>query len=161
MKFKAKYRLLSKEELEELEQEFIEYLILNGIASDDWLNIKKENQEEAEHIVMLFSDVVFEKIMRNVNYLEWRSSKEIKVLHCLKEKLVLVGLNASEIQEANLEDAVYMNSAIKNPPLHLKVYTKDIPYESSREEEIFKMTVLGFHIADGALYKTLCMVLPS
>ncbi len=157
----AKYRLLTRDELEGLEKEFVEYLILNGIAADDWVKIKKEDPGGAERIVHLFSDVVFEKIMRKTHFLEWGSPKEIKVLYCQKKKFVLVGLNATKIPEANLEDADYLKKAMQNPPENLEIYTKDIPYEISREEEMFKMTEIGYHMSDDKLFKTLCLVLPQ
>ncbi len=157
----VKYRLLSREELEELEKEFVEYLILNGIAADDWVKLKEEDPNGAERIVHLFSDVVFEKIMRKMHYLEWRGTKEIKCLHCQNEKFVLVGLDASKIQEADLKNPEFLKKAMQNPPENLEVYTKDILYEASREEEIFKMTEAGYYVSDGKLFKTLCLALPQ
>lgn len=157
----AKYRLLTREELEEMEKEFVEYLILNGIAADDWVKIKEEDTDGAEQIVHLFSDVVFEKIMRKTNFLEYRSAKVIRVLQCLKEKFVLVGLDASKIQDANLKDPEFMKKAMQNPPENLEIYTKDMAYEVSREKEIFKMTEAGYQISDGKLFKALCLALPG
>ena len=40
-----KYRLLTQDELNELEHEFINYLVLNGITAEDWEDIKKSKQE--------------------------------------------------------------------------------------------------------------------
>ena len=65
----AKYRLLTAEELELFEKEFIDYLVVNGITADDWEKIKSEDQFKAEQIMALFSDVVFEKIMRQTQFL--------------------------------------------------------------------------------------------
>ena len=76
----AKFRLLTIEELKEMEKEFVEYLILVGIAADDWVKLKDEEPEKAENIVCLFSDVVFEKIMRETQFLEKREAKELKAL---------------------------------------------------------------------------------
>ena len=163
----AKFRLLTIEELKEMEKEFVEYLILVGITADDWVKIKNEDPENAENIVHLFSDVVFEKIMRDTQYLEQRHAKELKALQCLKDKFVLIGLNALKIpaspggNEANLLDSEYLKKAMQSPPSNLEVYTTEIPYKLSREEEIFKMTKEGFDISDGKLFKTLCLVLPQ
>ena len=140
----AKYRLLSDEELIELEKEFIEYLIFNGIVATDWVKLKTENPEKAQNIVHLFSDVVFEKIMRTTQFLEWKGTHEMKALQCLKDKFVIVGINASKIHGADLSDGEYVKAAIKNPPSKLQVYTKEIPYDQNREEEIFKMTFSDF-----------------
>ena len=53
--FMPKYRLLTLEELQELEKEFVEYLVLNGITADDWEKIKKENPSSARHIIELLN----------------------------------------------------------------------------------------------------------
>ncbi|MCK5467199.1 MAG: hypothetical protein KAI99_01775 [Cyclobacteriaceae bacterium] len=164
----AKYRLLTIEELRELEKEFVEYLILNGITADDWTKIKSDNHDKASRIIHLFSDVVFEKIMRKTQFLEWRGANELKALQCLKDKFVVVGLNASKIpaspaggHKANLNDPDYLNEAMLNPPSNLEIYTSEFPYDSSREEEIFRLTENGFQISDGKLFKTLCLALPQ
>ena len=157
----AKFRLLSIEELKEMEKEFVEYLILLGIAVDDWVKIKNEDPENAENIMHLFSDVVFEKIMRKTKFLEQRQTKELKAVQCLKDKFVVVGLNAAKIPKANLLDSEYLKKAMQSPPSNLEVYTTEIPYKLSREVEIFKMTKEGFDISDGMLFKTLCLALPQ
>ena len=56
MAVQPKYRELTTLELKELEKEFIDYLIVNGITADDWVKIKEEQQEKAEDIITLFSD---------------------------------------------------------------------------------------------------------
>lgn len=157
----AKYRLLSLDELKELEQEFIEYLILNGIAADDWSDIKDNQPEKSGEIVHLFSDVVFESIMRKTQFLERRDKKEIKILQCLTDKFVLVGLKAFKIHDADLTNSSYLKKAFSTPPDGVEVYTSTIAYENLREQEIFKMTEKGFTISNGDLFKTLCLVLPN
>ncbi len=157
----VKYRLLSIDELKELEKEFIEYLILNGIAADDWVKIKDQAPEKADNIIALFSDVVFEKILRETQFLEWRGEKELKASHCLKDKFVVVALDESNLNDANLNDSDYLRDALIAPPSNLKVFTVDIPFELSREREIFKMTERGFQISKGKLFKTLCLALPQ
>ena len=166
--FMAKFRLLTIEELKELEKEFVEYLILVGIAADDWVKLKDEEPEKAENIVHLFSDVVFGKIMRKTQFLEQRKTEELKVLQCLKDRFVVIGLNASKIHaspsgahETNLLDSEYLKKAMQIPPSNLEVYTTEIPYNLSREEDIFNLTKEGFSISDGKLFKTLCLVLPQ
>jgi hypothetical protein len=157
----AKYRLLSNKELVELEKEFIDFLILNSIVASDWANIKNEDPAKAERIIHLFSDVVFEKIMRKSQFLEWRGESGLKALQCLKDKYIVVGLDASKIAGANLKEEKYMKMAIENPPQNLEVYTTEIPYTSSREVEMFELIEKGFQISDGKLFKTLCLVLPQ
>ena len=157
----AKYRVLSIAELEEMEKEFIDYLVLNGIAANDWQKLKKSEPKNAEEIIELFSDVVFETIMRKTHYLEKRGEKEIRVLQCLKDKFVLVGINASKIDNADLTNPDYLRQAVHFPPSGLEVFTSEIKYEKLRELEIFEMTQQGYSISNGDLFKTICLVIPQ
>lgn len=157
----VKFRLLSLDELKELEKEFIDYLVVTGIAVEDWEKMKSDNPEKTANIIDLFSDVIFENIMQKTNYIQWRGEKELRTAQCLKDKFAIVGLDASKIQDANFKDSKYLNSAIQNPPSNLKVFTTEIHYEISREEEIFNMTQCGYQISDGELFKTICLVLPQ
>ena len=120
----AKYRLLTIEELKELENEFVEYLVLFGITADEWGKIKYDEPEKADSTIRLFSDVVFEKIMRKTQYLERRRSKDIRTLQCLKDKFIVMGLNVSKIDASlaggpnvNLNDIEYMKNAMQDSTL--------------------------------------------
>lgn len=154
-----KYRLLSQEELAELEQEFIEFLILNGIAADDWKAMKEQHPDDSMRMIELFSDVVFDSIMRKTQFLELRDKRELKTLQCLEDKFVLVGLNASKTHEADFTDSQYVESALSTPPSNLEVYTVEIKYEKPRGEEVFQLMERGYEISDGKLFKTLCLAL--
>ena len=154
-----KYRLLTKEELQGFEKEFIEYLILNGITAEDWEIMKKDAVEKAEEVVKLFSDVVFEGILRKINFLEYRSKSSIITYQCLADKIVAVGMKASSIKEVDFLSKSYLKEALKNPPKGLKVYTTSKKYTKARELELFEMTQTGCEITDGKLFKTLCLFL--
>ncbi|MDN5213794.1 DUF6495 family protein [Fulvivirgaceae bacterium BMA12] len=156
-----KYRLLSLEELKELEKEFIDYLVVNGITADDWGKIKDEDSSKAAQIIELFSDVVFEGIMRKVKFLELRTRSELKVFQCLADKLVLVGMSAEPNQEVDFTNPDFVKNAMVEPPSGLKVYTSEKPYEDKREIELFKIIQAGGVIVDDRLFKSLCMALSA
>lgn len=156
-----KYRSLTLQELQELEKEFVEYLVLNGITADDWIKLKENDLPAAERMIELFSDVVFESIMRKVEYLECREKKQLKTFQCLTEKLVLVGMSAEQDQEADFTDPAYIQRAAQDPSPFLRVFTSEKPYSTQRELELFQMTQMGCVITEGKLFKTLCLALPA
>ena len=49
-----KYRILSKEELEPLKDDFIKFLSANTITGEDWVKIKAEKPEEANTLWVCF-----------------------------------------------------------------------------------------------------------
>ncbi|MBN4081540.1 hypothetical protein JYU23_00260 [bacterium AH-315-C07] len=157
-----KFRYLTKDELQELEKEFIEYLIVNGITSSGWERLKKEENERAEEILKLFSDVVLERVLRNVVYLEHRTKTEVKTFHCLGDKLVLVAMKVDDQKtEVDFMDESFINKAAIDPPESLQIYTTNKQYSKNRELELFEMTQAGCEISDGKLFKMLCLALPE
>lgn len=156
----AKYRLLTLDELKELENEFVNYLILNGIAADDWQKLKTEDVSRAEGIIDLFSDVVFESILRKIEYLEIRVPTEVQTFHCLSEKLVVVGMRSTKETGVDFTDPDFIKAAAVQPPDALQVYTTEKKYSQEREMELFEMLNAGCVISDGKLFKILCLSLP-
>lgn len=150
----TKYRRLTLEELEELKKEFVDFLIVNGIAADDWVKLKDNETEKSDLIIDKFSDVIFESSMRKINYLEFVSSKSIKCFQCLDNEITLVGL------DAEIDSNVNFNSKNWNKDLSdVKVYTQTKPYKKGRELELFEMIQSGASITKGELFKQLCLAL--
>jgi hypothetical protein len=152
------YRLLSLEELTELEKEFIEYLVLSGITAEDWEGMKKNDLRAADRIIELFSDVVFEGILRKIQYLEYRAEDFVHAFQCLEDKLVLVAMESTDDEdEVNFLDSDYIQQAAISPPENLVVHTSSKTYSKIRELELFDMISAGCTISDGGLFKALCM----
>ena len=148
----VKYRKLSQNELKEFEKEFINFLVVNSITADEWVEIKANQKDKAEGIIDKFSDVIFESILRKANYLEFVSPKSIKCFQCLADEIVLVGVDAPK--ESNLDFTKQINSNFDN----LEVYTSTKKYKKQRELEIFDLIKAGAQISDGELFKKLCLL---
>ncbi len=153
------YRLLTTEELQSLEKEFIEYLVLNGITADDWVKLKENNINAAEDIITLFSDVVFEGILRKAKFIEKRDTHHLHIYQCLEEKLVLVAMEADPEEPVNFNDPLFIQYAAATPPASLKIFTKSKLYSKKREIELFEMLNSGGIITDDKLFKALCLSL--
>ncbi|MFT6815684.1 MAG: hypothetical protein ACJAZ3_001595 [Sphingobacteriales bacterium] len=156
-----KYRNLSIEELQTLEKEFIEFLVVNGLTGMDWEKLKKEQPEEAEAIVIQFSDVVFEGIMRKVKFLEYVSEKHIYCFQCLDDQLVLVCAEASDVEHANFRDPEFYKKALLGKENKVYVFTEIKKYNLVRELELFDMIQKGCQITEGELFKQLSMALEN
>ncbi|MEP5791758.1 MAG: DUF6495 family protein [Cyclobacteriaceae bacterium] len=156
MAAKPKYRELTTDELKELEKEFVEYLIVNGITADDWLKIKEQDKEKAEDIITLFSDVILEGVLRKVKFLEFRAKSDIKAFQCLKEKIVLVGMTTENPAIDFTNESFFKEPITKEG---IKIYTIDKAYSTNREEELFKMIESGCKIADGQSFKAISLAL--
>ena len=51
----TKYRRLTVEELDEMQQEFIHYLVANGIEAKDWKRLKEKDESQAQLWIDSFS----------------------------------------------------------------------------------------------------------
>jgi hypothetical protein len=152
-----KYRRLTLEELNEMEKEFVNFLVINSITAQDWERLKAEGL--ADPIIEQFSDVVFETIMRKVEFMECYEKKSIKSFQCLPDKLVMVCLTSTEDNSVDFSDPSYMQKAFQEPPGSLKIFTTEKLYSKQRELELFEMTEAGCTISDGKLFKSLCLAL--
>ena len=135
----AKYRLLTSQELKLFEKEFIEYLVVNGIAADDWKRIKEEEQEKANKIIDLFSDVVFEQVTRMIKVVEKLDAAVIQYIQCLEDKMELIAIKRKkeeiDLSSLNLDQ-------IKFEDVDLIKGSK--PYIQAREIEVFNLIVKGY-----------------
>src|SRR6187551_3529160 len=98
--------------------------------------MKEQDTEGAEQIIELFSDVVFEGIMRKVTYLEYRAENFVHAFQCLADKLVLVAMESEDETAVNFLDPTFIEAATINPPEKLIVRTTSKPYSKTREKEL-------------------------
>ena len=147
-----KFRRLDLAELKELEKEFVEFLIINGITADDWIKIKEENNDKADKIIDQFSEVVFSSIFRKNQFIDFIEKDEIKCFQFLDEKIVLVGIKNDD-PKIDLTKAT--KEELKNR--EFQVYTLDKKYTKPREEEMFDLVQSGAILSDGELFKKLCL----
>ena len=151
-----KFRRLNKEELEELEQEFVQFLVANTITGDDWVKLKDEEPEKAEGLIDVFSDIVFEKVVKNIRFLEYRTPDDIKTFQCLDEKIVLNGLRMEGQAAIDLTTDLppaEMFKQLQKDDVKLQIYTAEKAYVPNREAELFRMIEGGAKISrEGELF---------
>lgn len=150
-----KYRKLSMEELKELEKEFIQFLASNTITGQDWEKIKINQPNRANELIEVFSDIVLDKALTNIKYLEHISPKSIKSFWFQKDKVTLVGIDASVDEEVDFtkpEGIKRLTEAAQNSR-PLKVYLTDKAYDKSREEEVYAMLEKGCSIIQAEQFK--------
>lgn len=150
-----KYCRLSTPDLEALHQEFAEFLAINGVDGPAWKEIKANRKADAEKMLDLFSDSVWEASLRTCKFLEVVSPQFIHTYQCLEDKMVLVALeNQGSVDFTQLKDW-----AILEQSNDLKVYTANKAYTKERALELFEMIQKGAVISDGSTFKKLSLLL--
>lgn len=157
-----KFRRLTQDELKEMEVEFIRFLAANTVTGADWEKLKKDQPERAEQLIELFSDIVFEKIIGDVRYLEFKTPSDIKTFRCEAEKIYMIGLRIngeSSIDFTQDQSPEQMMSLLKLAQAKLQMYQGEKAYSKERAIELFEMMQNGALISkDGKLYKTLAQL---
>lgn len=154
-----KYHLLSKEQFEELHEEFATYLASNGIDKNLWKQIKEEDQKRALTHLEKFSDMVWEKVLDKTQYLEHYSKDSINLFHCLKDKIsrIVVRINKEGIDLSKKDDFEWFlnNSQDKN----IAYFKGEKDYKESRNQDIYQLILQGSVLSDGKLFKALSEML--
>ena len=146
---------MTKEELEPLEKDFIDFLVVNGITADEWKDLQEHDTQKVDGVIEAFSDVVFESIMRKAQFLEIKTKEAIYAFQCLAEKLNMVGIRTNgssiDLTQTPLKDAFEQKDK-------LAIFQKEKPYEKAREAELFDLIQNGCEISDGKLFKELSLL---
>ncbi len=84
-----KYTRLTKQQFEELHQEFINFLATQSITHNEWRSLKKNQPQIAEEELDVFSDLVWEGVLSKVSYLENISSQHMHLFYLTKKEMKL------------------------------------------------------------------------
>lgn len=154
-----KYRRLSNDELIELEKDFVKFLAANTITADDWVKLKKNDPNKVEELIGVYSDIVYDKTLTQLEFLEFKTPYDIKTFHCQKDKMVMMGIAVAPDAGVNFLEEIApkeMMAALKQSGQEVQIYTAEKGYNDNREKELFNMLESGCLISkDGYLFKTL------
>ena len=153
-----KYRRLEIDELKSLEDEFVKFLSSNSIPGDDWEKMKQEKPDLANAFIDDFSDIVLDRTLKNIKYLEFRTPNDIKVFHCMEEKMILLGIMVDGETDLDLTQPFEVQEMIKRleaSNASLKAYRAEKSYSKEREMELFEMIQHGCLVTNDVLYKNI------
>ena len=161
----AKYRLLNLEELEDLKLEFVRFLSAHSITAPDWEKMKIETPEESKNWIELFSDMVFDTILKKIDLLEMREEAEIRFLTFDDKNTYMIGIKvegAVGLDFTSNEDAAVMIDKFQKQGGELRIITGERPHEGTREDEVFKNMNLGYLISKNTeLHKSLLSIVEN
>ncbi len=151
-----KYRFLTEKELDDLSEIFVNFLAANSITSDDWQKIKQNDSKRLEELLENFSDVVFEKSLSNIKYLEKREPQRLYAYKVNKDSIDLLGI------EIKGESPIDFTLEFELSALKKIMINSDVDYSiikgSKRcgddiKKDIFDLLELGVFISkDNVLY---------
>jgi len=145
-----KYRALSADELQHLEKEFVEFLVINGITADEWVAIKEKDRPKAFQLTELFSNVVFEKLMRKTEYVIKQVGEMLMCFHYGEHEATLI-----IAQRWNGDKPLDGIEKLDLDQMQLELSEQTKKYQKSRESELFDLIEGGAEISDGEIYRSL------
>jgi cag pathogenicity island protein 24 len=150
-----KYKRLTPDELKALEQDFISFLASAQITGPDWEKMKKEENHKANELVDVFSDLVYDKVLSKISYLEYRDPKTLNIFYFSPEGVSLVGLRVKETSSLDLTAENVMSQWNSSNNASVNVVRSERKYEKERQTEIFELLQAGCMITNDRLFKLL------
>jgi len=148
-----KYSRLTTEQFKELHKEFVQFLSANSITGNDWTELKKTNIEKVENILDLFSDIVWEKVLSNTNYLENISKNHIYLFSFDNSKIYFIAIY-TEILEVDFTNEKGFNWLRDNLlDDKVKIYNSSKDYSDNILNDKFELIQKGGVITNGNLFK--------
>ncbi len=148
-----KYSRLTKEQFEEMHQEFINFLATQSITADEWQKIKTEKPDVAEQELDIFSDLIWEGVLNKVEYLEHISSQQMFLFHISEVTINLIAIKIDvegiDITTQNGYGWLQQNLMDDN----VTIYTSTKALTDDRNKDIFALIKQGANITKGDLYR--------
>lgn len=148
-----KYTRLTKEQLEELHEEFINFLATQSITGEEWKTLKNEKPEVVEDEIDVFSDLIWEGVLNKVEYLENVSAQHMHLFHCAEKEMKLFSVKVMN-PEIDLTSHEGFGWFKKNWQSDFVEYlTASKAYTEDKNLDIFKLIQQGAVITKGNLYQ--------
>lgn len=144
-----KYRRMTLNELESLQQEFIYFLVANGIPAEVWERIKKEDAGKMNALLDEFSVLVFQTSIEKAEFLLNVRKQELMLFHCKPDEMQLYSLSISNPQTnlSSFESVEQMVAALKSDE-NLQQTSFSSKYRPDREQTIYELLESGCGISD-------------
>ncbi|MCA0153665.1 DUF6495 family protein [Winogradskyella vincentii] len=148
-----KYSRLTKEQFEELHQEFINFLATQSITADEWEDLKKNKPETAEQELDVFSDLVWFGVLSKVEYLEHISPQHIHLFKCKEKNMHLIALKLKhdQVDLTTKEGFEWLRDNLLSDDIEFFNANKD--YSDDKHLDIFKLIQSGANITKGELFQ--------
>ena len=146
-----KYSRLTKEQFEELQQEFINFLATQSVTADEWKNLKENKPELAEMELDVFSDLIWEGVLKSAKYLEHISPQHMHLFAINTDHMHVIAVTLkNEVDMTTKEGFGWLRENLMDENVEFLQAKK--AYSEDRNLDIFKLIQQGSVITKGDLY---------
>jgi len=141
-----RFRSLSIDELKELETEFKQFLIINQVYNEEWIEMNQKDLEKANALVDLFSDQVLEKVYSKIDFLEKRDKQAFSVFAVTKNDIETITIQ-SKNQSIELVTNAQIETALNQHLNELEIYCGTKKLAKNKCDEVFDLIKEGCSIS--------------
>jgi hypothetical protein len=147
-----KYRRLTKEQLEEMHPEFINFLATQTITASEWDDIKRNKPEVAEDEIDLFSDLVWEGVLSRAKNLEHISARTMNLFKLSEKEMELISIMIGDelIDITTAAGYKWLQNNLMDD--EVKIFTAKKAYSDNPNGDKFKLIETGAVITNGNLF---------
>lgn len=148
-----KYKRLTKEQFKELHHEFSTFLASQKIDKKEWDRIKTSSPQVAEEELDIFSDLIWENVLKKAVFLEHFSKNHIFLFECFATEIKSIVLKSlvTEINFLDKNGLQWLSDNIFTDNIELQLGTK--LFSADRNLDIFNLIQQGAILSDGKLYQ--------
>jgi hypothetical protein len=150
--YKMKYSRLTKEQFEELHQEFINFLATQSVTADEWTNLKVNRPELAEMELDVFSDLIWEGALSTAKYLEHFSPQQMHLFSLNETNMQVIAVKLKNEQDlTTTEGYKWLRENLMDE--HVEFLQAKKEYTEDKNLDKFKLIEQGAVITKGDLFK--------
>jgi len=150
-----KYERLTKEQLDELHEEFATFLATQSIDKDMWMKIVVDNPTLAEEQLDLFSDMIWERVLEKVTYLENIAPNYLFLFHIGEEAMhtIIIQILDKNIDVTTKEGFMWLKDNMLSDSVQIRRGSKQ--FGEDRLQDVFALIRKGAEISKGILYRAI------
>jgi len=154
-----RYTQLTKEQFEELNEEFALFLATQKIDIAEWEGIKKDRPDMADEELNLFSDLVWEKVLGKSKYLEHFSKGTINLFKCNESEILRIVVKSSKenFDFTNKDNFEWFLDNSQDGGI--EYFRGKKKYVKERNDEVFDLIQQGSVVCNGDLYKAILKII--
>lgn len=150
--------MLSREQLDELHPEFINFLATQSIDKAEWDEFKRTKPEVVQQELEVFSDLIWEGVLGRVQYIEHIDTNSMNLFHTGDKLMQVIVVRVNRpIDITTAEGYKWLQNNLMDPSVEILTAKKN--YESQPSVDKFKLIQSGGNITQGKLYKYLRQIL--
>ena len=147
-----KYTRLTREQFEELHQEFINFLATQSITANEWENLKTNKPELAETELDMFSDLIWEGALTAAQYLEHISPNQMHLFNLNETEMHVIGVKVTNDKDITTTEGYnWLRENLMSDEVEFLQAKKE--YGDDKNLDKFKLIQQGAVITKGDLFK--------